>query len=914
MIRWFLLLIACCGLLGQAVAAIEIIDVPARVAERYDLTWDMTVKSIPSSPLVLGVEELSGKGGYQLRLDKERAEWVQTGVKTPKPVGGAVRLRAGATTSITFKRRPGAVALLQDHRLVFCAPAPTPGAGTVIFRQAPAGLAIEEARYSQVGLPLFGDDFMRPESVRLEAKNTAPVQWLEDSAWQVAFFRKDHPGQNPVDPKTSAKLINPWKLSFYTFVDKTANGFWYLYNGVGPSWVVANENMVYPTWDRYFVEAAVRTEYAGEVGLIAAYQDQQNYLFFRWRQREYVASDHPRAELIAVIDGEQQVLASSPRGFDPVQWYKLRINLGWQRVQVLVDGALLLQAENPGMVEGRIGLYANGAENPWRPEVDQVTASMYVTIDKETGAVINDATDALRRTSVIFFDDVRMGSWEAITDIFSDSPYRMEGDGKWTANRAKGTLQAVTAARLITGPTDWSRYQVSTRVLIPRNGTAGVAFHVNDQGDGYAWLLSADGQKLCPMAQYEIQQTLLAASPVEVKPDTWHDLRVEADGAHVTLYCDDTPVLDTFNPARTTGRCGVLALRSGVQFQALSITPTEDRVNRVAVHKFFESDKWLSAWATPAADWYPVNIPRNLVTPAGLPHAAVGAAAPLPTNEQGLYWHKGGHYRGLRVIIPVSRNTIFGQTLHLSPNYYPDTGYRLRLNMVEGRPTATLLRGPTVVAAQPFTLGTTTRLVFQRIGSYLVLYSLEVDVAKSLDTVEVKSLQLVFSYRDPQPIKAEKLGFTVTVPLLPADALVVESDSLQDTFEQAPDNWLSQSGVWAVMARYSCDPSWNWFGGFGANTPTVWSKYQLGGDQTVEVYMGVKMQYDNMAEEYTRRYRDLNVSICTDGKHLNSGYTFMRAGRYGAQPTTMLLRKGVVVWSSSDAALLLPDKNQGHRR
>ena len=55
------------------------------------------------------------------------------------------------------------------------------------------------------------------------------------------------------------------------------------------------------------------------------------------------------------------------------------------------------------------------------------------------------------------------------------------------------------------------------------------------------------------------------------------------------------------------------------------------------------------------------------------------------------------------------------------------------------------------------------------------------------------------------------------------------------------------------MARYSCQPQWNWFGGYGAYTPTVWSKYHLDGDQTVEAYIGIKMQFDNAPEEYARR-------------------------------------------------------------
>ena len=181
---------------------------------------------------------------------------------------------------------------------------------------------------------------------------------------------------------------------------------------------------------------------------------------------------------------------------------------------------------------------------------------------------------------------------------------------------------------------------------------------------------------------------------------------------------------------------------------------------------------------------------------------------------------------------------------------------------------------------------------------------------------------LVFVYRDPSPLKADMIGFTVTVPTLPAAKLVVDSGRYEDTFEQAPTGWISESGVWAVMQRYSCQPQWNWFGGYGAYTPTLWNKYRLDGDQVVEAFMGIKMQFDNQPEEYARRYRDTNMTICADGQHLNSGYSVVRAGQVNGKVVTMLLRKGVVVQSITSATtiqpnaqyFLLPPQGTGHRR
>jgi hypothetical protein len=158
----------------------------------------------------------------------------------------------------------------------------------------------------------------------------------------------------------------------------------------------------------------------------------------------------------------------------------------------------------------------------------------------------------------------------------------------------------------------------------------------------------------------------------------------------------------------------------------------------------------------------------------------------------------------------------------------------------------------------------------------------------------------------------------VTDAKLPAAKVEVDSDRIEDPFEYAPTGWISESGIWAVMARYSCQPQWNWFGGFGPYTPTVWSKTRLDGDQVVEAYMGIKMQYDNSSEEYARRYRDVNVTICADGSHLSSGYTVIRAGHLPGPPaariSTVLMRKGVIVKEITDQQWLLPPQGVGHRR
>jgi len=912
MLRWIGLLLLCV-LAMPALTAVEIVGLPDELDAGYDLSWTMTVKGTPDNIFVLGVDWVNNQG-YHLRWEKGTLSWQQLGLQPEiAPVKIPLKLTSGMTTRFTIKRRPDTVAVLMDHRLLFVAPAPSRGTGACAFLNVPAGCAIENARYQAVGLPNFGDDFMRPEAVK--SLSDAQSKWLDDTTWRVAFYRKDNPGDDPKDPATGQPMLSPWQLSLYPTFQNTSNGFWYLYSGVGPSWVVANPTMVYPSSDRYFVEAAVKPEYDSKVGVIAAYQDNKNYLLFRWKQQEFATANVPLAELIAVVDGKEKVLATSQRGFEPGQWYTIRINLGWQTAQALVDGELLMSAVNPGSVEGRVGLYADGAEKPRRPKLDDVTAAMYVITDETTQKVVNEAADAQRTSSIVLFDDVRVGEWLTFTGTAQASPYLTTTTGRW---KSFGDVSVNTSpGSLVTGSPAFTNYTAATRVRLPdRRATADLLFNIGKNGAGYAWEITASGQKLYAVDAQSKRREIDSAK-LTLAPKEWADLRMEADGPYVRLFFNNQRVLEAYDTTRVGGRCGLQSKARDVAFQSLMVTQHEPPRKKPEVNNIFEADRWLSAWSSREADWYPVVLPAKLVTPAGATFDQVGFAAPLPTDVPGLYWNKGGYFHNLRVAIPISAETVKGQTLHLTTDYDAAGGYQVQFAASDkGGFVAKLARKGQPVGEYPFTSGKKSCLVFQRLGDYLVLTVQDLDPEDTNTEPEVTAERPVFVFRDHDPLQAEMIGFTVTDPALAAAKLQVDSDRLEDPFEYAPTAWIAESGVWAVMARYSCQPKWNWFGGFGAYTPTVWSKYRLDGDQVVEAYTGIKMQYDNQPEEYARRYRDINMTICANGSNLNSGYTVIRAGHPGggADAVTMLLRKGVVVQTTKEPKFLLPPQGVGHRR
>ncbi|MEI6521548.1 MAG: family 16 glycoside hydrolase, partial [bacterium] len=661
--------------------AVEIIDLPEELAASYDISCKINVAAQPKAPVIMTAEK-----GYALYISAVKAEMQHDGVSVNSAV---INLKTG-DNSFSIKRRPGTIALLVNHRLAFYSPMPEKSAGKVAITSVPAGVTIANARYYDIAAPVFGDDFMRPD-VLTRMTNTGA--WIEDDLWKVDFYKKENPGTAPTDPATTKPMANPWMLSLYPVVDTTTNAFWFVYRGVGPSWATVRDNLAYPTWDSYYVETSVRPEFDSVVGIIAGYQDNKNYLLFRMKQRNYTdANVAGLCELIAVSDGVEKVIASSNKGFDPNQWYKIRINFGLKIVQAVIDGQVVLEAQNTAPAEGGIGLYGNGSENPHKIQVDDVTADMYKIKDDTTGKIINDAADALRKSSVIYFDDVKVGEWEDIPDALNDSPYKIDTDGK--KNAKTGIIKLANAGKLLTGAENMSDYEQNITAKTSNGSKASmtVLFNITnpDAITGYAWTLSAKGQRLSTYSNGKITADV-ATSTDGITPGEWQALKVAVSGEYIVLSVNGVKYIEYYNKNNTAGRCGIMAMSSGVEVKSLSISKLPPpQYNTVDIHAGFETDKWMATWSSPEADWYPVDIPAVLLTPAGFDHFRAGSAAPLPTDVPGLYWYKGSIYHDFKVKIPVSAASVDGQTIYLSSGQNEKSGYSIDLAKTETGGTATL--------------------------------------------------------------------------------------------------------------------------------------------------------------------------------------------------------------------------------
>ncbi len=145
--------------------------------------------------------------------------------------------------------------------------------------------------------------------------------------------------------------------------------------------------------------------------------------------------------------------------------------------------------------------------------------------------------------------------------------------------------------------------------------------------------------------------------------------------------------------------------------------------------------------------------------------------------------------------------------------------------------------------------------------------------------------------------------------LLAADRHELRSDSIwHELFEQAPSDWYWHNGGFGMNTRWACQPGWNFMAGKSQNAAVLHSKRSFHGDQVVDAYLSLAAALSSQQQYYIRR--DLNVSFCTNGYDVNSGYSVM----FGADNNrvTQLRRKGVVIAETTDREFRFPIGTNHH--
>jgi hypothetical protein len=438
------------------------------------------------------------------------------------------------------------------------------------------------------------------------------------------------------------------------------------------------------------------------------------------------------------------------------------------------------------------------------------------------------------------------------------------------------------AAICTTGNPFWEDYTFSVSLCPGAESAVGLLANMADPQHGLLlrWSPGNDhGPQGNGLALYRLDPTgkkRLALDAGGYVPGQWYRVQIVSSMDGMRVLVDGRERLTVREPIPWRGGIGLYAEgANGAIFDDVTVYGrglqqdllAENRLARLNAH-FLDDTKGMGEWANARTDW--VSSPEN----------------------PGWRFHRldffGDHWLSVNVR-PTGDPGRIALALN-SDGKDPTAGYRAEVRVsVDGQQLHyALYRGADPLREKTGALlqkGESYSLRFRRAGKHLTL---ELDGAPVLEA------------DDPAPLTGTRPAYLADGSFAGVrDVLALGRNLLDDLFTEAPVNWLTQ-GTWRPTVRWACSPEWSFLGGYSRGEAALWAKNRYVGDQTLEAFVGLLMEYPREHQYYYQRFRDLAVTICGDGHNPRSGY----AGIYGApdeagnqNKRTVLLRNGVVVAS-----------------
>lgn len=442
------------------------------------------------------------------------------------------------------------------------------------------------------------------------------------------------------------------------------------------------------------------------------------------------------------------------------------------------------------------------------------------------------------------------------------------------------------AALCTVGEPFWEDYTVTAAVCPSENGAVGIQVNMPNGMDGVRvrWSPGNDrGERGNRLMLYHIRQgkaTLLASDEGGYIPGQWYKLSVSANFEGVRVAIDGRERLKTDKPGFLRGAVGLYTEgKNGAIFDDVTIYGhslqadilLENRQSRIK-QRFHDDPNGMQKWSTSRNDWQ------------------VFPDAPgFRMHQWDIY---GDQWMTLTVKptkLPTGELTMILQ----GDGKSPQSGYRaiFKAGTTTGTMRCLLYRDDTLLVEEPtvdLPIGKEHQIYFWHIGQRLWA---EVDgemVAEALDATPLTTMR---------PAYAADGCFA-----LAHDASVMGKNIFDYSFAEAPVDWI-QVGTWMPSIRWSCSPNWSFLAGWSRGDAILWHKQRFSGDQSLQAFMGLKMEYPGQREVEQRRLRDLCITICGNGSDPRTGYTGVFAasepevGKNENRRIT-LMRNGVVVASA----------------
>lgn len=468
-----------------------------------------------------------------------------------------------------------------------------------------------------------------------------------------------------------------------------------------------------------------------------------------------------------------------------------------------------------------------------------------------------------------YFDDVVVRSTRSSEDQFTggDSGWWTAGAGDWTSklDHLYGAIKGKTPAQAAMGDPDWSRYELAADVK-PKTAT-GIGLAVCCQADGaqYTFRWRKDGRQLLALEQPSGSQVLAEAR--QAFDDTrFYRIALRAIDGRLSASVDGQTVLEVAHTQLTGGQVGLLTESPGEAcFDDVTVTFDESRAPEFVVTDQFTKEETMTNWVDAARQW--------------------------SKGEDGTLWFDMPMFGDFTVWLPETDIAAASGKLTavIAPAANAGPTAQLTIETQGGQPTlkATGFRGAEQAAASEAEVAGNRRLRLVRSGQCLSICAGD---------------RPLLAYTDAGVLGR---GFGLKIEGFPVDVrqVRVSSPHFRDmTFSGAPTDWSPRFGVWEITDRWPCALGWSWFGGKGHESPLLWSKDILEGDQVFEFWAGLLM--DLPAEPGYSHPSDINGIICGDGQNLCSGYSVILAGDNNTK--SKLLKGNEVVGENPNVKFIKP--------
>jgi len=619
-----------------------------------------------------------------------------------------------------------------------------------------------------------------------------------------------------------------------------------------------------PFWDNYHAEVTCKLHKGSAIGLAFNFRDDANYALVAM-----IPGSHRkpgRVELRIVERGKATVLAKHIGNYDYDRWYRLGIESHRGDVCVGVNGDRLISSSISFPLDGRVGLWVDGAERAYFDDVE------VTRVRKFSGRVL----------------DLR--------------PYRPIV-GKWRpgARSILGVSDSSFAAALARGPA-WENCRAEV-VLGRREGAAsGLVFRWQDKSNFHFFTLSRDGRAWelgrIRRGKTDILRRGRLRRSARGKPVS---LRVEAAGALIRCAVDGRQAVKTYDLPGASGRVGLFCRGGTAEFDGIEIEPFPPKAITIFSTKF----------EAPFVPGDEEKKDRMLIGDVLVPAGGIWALAARPSGTRleasanegpAACWFEGfcpGDTHARTQLAHLSPGAEAGVAIDASDGKEPGepacakTGYQLQIKR-EGGFVLRLRRDGAVVAERrlgplPFPID----LALIRDGRFVVA---------SLNGKP----RLI--YRDESPRRGGRGGMLVQAGTAEFATFTVGSGSaLSYRFEHIEPDWYATSGKWTLHGGMTCIPWSHWITGRADETPEakalLWNGRSVGGNITLEFYVSESTEGYATGNHRHFPYHDVTAVLCGNGEDVDSGYACIICRQGGN--ATQILRKGKVVAETHEYTIVM---------